>query len=170
MRRRPEPDELDAFYATYVDKVPDGDILDILEAQHTEALALYRGLTPADLDHRYAAGKWSVREVVGHLVDTEWVFTTRALRIARGDTTPLPGVDQDVLIAGADFAHRPFESLVTEYDHLRSAGRTLFASFGDQVLDRRGTASGFPISVRALLYIVAGHERHHHGVLRERSL
>ena len=168
--QRPARDEYDAFYETYVSKVPEGNVLDLLHQQTTRALALFESISPELENFRYAEGKWSTKEVIGHLVDTEWVFTTRALRIARGDTTPLPGVDQDVLIAGADFDQRPLASLIEEFRHLRGANSTLFRSLSPEAVARRGTASDCPISVRGLLYIVVGHVEHHLGVLRERYL
>ena len=166
--RRPATDEYNAFYATYVDKVGDGDILEILTNQLATALDILTGIPLERHDHRYAEGKWSAKEVVGHLLDTEWIFTYRALCIARGETNPLPGMDQDVYMAGSNFDRRSMTHLLEELRHLRSANLALFASFGDTELDRRGTASGFPITVRALLYIIAGHMEHHLGVLQEK--
>lgn len=166
--RRPATDEYNTFYSTYVDKVGDGDILDILRDQLAAILDQLTGIPLERHDYRYAEGKWSVKEMVGHLLDTEWIFTYRALCIARGETQPLPGMDQDDYMAGANFAGRSMSSLLDELNHLRSANLALFASFGEAELDRRGTASGFPISVRALLYIIAGHMKHHLGVLEER--
>ena len=170
MSRRPQPDEYDACYADYVGCVPDGDVLATFATQRDELLALITGLPEGTLDHRYAVGKWSVREVVGHVIDAERVFSYRALRFARGDATPLPGMDQDEFIAGADFAHRSHASLVDEYVHLRSANIALFGSFDDEALCRTGVASDCPFTVRALIWLTAGHERHHLDVLRERYL
>jgi len=168
--RRPGPDEYDAFYADYVGCVPDGDVLATLAAQRDEMLALLAGLSRDVLDHSYASGKWSVCEVVGHVMDAERIFAYRALRFSRADQTPLPGMDQDVFMAGADFGRRSRESLSDEYGHLRGANLALFACFDETVLDRTGVASDCSFSVRALLWVIAGHERHHLDVLRERYL
>jgi hypothetical protein len=164
----PESSEYHEYYQSYVSKVPEVDIVEVLKTEHAASVALLGGLPDALHEHRYAPGKWSVKEVIGHLVDTEWIFTYRALRFARGDTTPLPGVDQDVLIAGANFGSRSMANLVAEWKSLRAANTVLFASFGEEVLDRRGSASDCEFTVRALPYIIAGHERHHMGVLRDR--
>jgi hypothetical protein len=168
--RRPEPGEYDPFYADYVGCVPDGDVLATLAEQRDEMLALLAGLSRDVLDHRYAAEKWSVCEVVGHLMDAERVFAYRALRFARADQTPLLGMDQEVFIAGVDFGRRPGESLGSEYGLVRSANLALFESFDETVLDRTGVASDCPFTVRSLLWVIAGHERHHLDVLRERYL
>jgi len=169
-RRRPEPTEYNEFYAGYVAVVPEGDILDILGAEGAEALATFEEVSPGKLDYRYEPGKWTAREVVGHILDAEWIFTYRALRFARGDATPLPGMDQDEFMAGANFGERDMASMIAEFRHLRAANRALFGSFGEDVLDRSGTASGCSFTVRGLLYIVAGHAIHHVRVLRERYL
>jgi len=164
---RPDRSEYDAYYETYVSRVPDGAVLDTLRAQLESTGALLDGIPAAKHGHRYAEGKWSVREVVGHVLDTERVFTYRALRFARGDATPLPGMDQDEFMAGSNFEARTLADLTDEYRHLRRASIALFASFDDTILARGGVASDCSFTVRSLLYIVAGHERHHVGVLRE---
>lgn len=168
--RRPGTDEYAEFYHTYVGKVRAGDVLDTLRAQLGDMEALVARITPDRVDHRYAPGKWTAREVIGHMVDTEWIFTFRALHMARADASALPGMDQDAWMRGADFAAQPLPGLVDEWRHLRQAGLRLFASFDDDVLSRRGIASGNLFTVRALLYIIAGHFEHHRGVLRERYL
>jgi hypothetical protein len=166
MRRRPEASEYAEYFHIYVRLVPDGDIIPILEGQ----LPWFETL-PADLwDHRYAPGKWSLKEVVGHVVDTEWVFSYRALRFARGDTTPLAGMEQDDFMAGANFGQRSRDSLLAEWWHLRSAGVELFSSFSEEILDRTGRASGHDFTVRAMVYIIAGHVLHHKGVIEARYL
>ena len=119
---------------------------------------------------RYAPGKWSLTEVIGHVVDTERVLATRAMLFARGDAKPLPGFDQDALIEGAMFDDRPLASLVDEFEHLRRANVALFGSWGEEAQARRGVASGCAFTVRALVTIVAGHALHHLDVVRERYL
>lgn len=171
--RRPGPDEFDEFYGTYVHAVhlgPERGVLDRLRDQHDRATAVWTGLPEAKRDYRYAAGKWSLRQLLGHVIDAERIFAYRALCIARGDGTPLPGMDQDEYMAGARFEERSWSSLVDEYRHQRLANLALFGSFDAETLDRRGTASGLPVSVRALVWIVTGHELHHLRIVDERYL
>ncbi len=171
--QRPGPDEFGAYYAGYVARVPAGDLIDVLTSPLEDdagILARLRAAPAATAGRRYAEGKWSVAEVMGHVVDTERVFATRAMRFARGDTTPLPGMDQDVLIQGAAFDARPLGSLLTEFEHLRRSNVVLFASLEAPVHDRRGVASDVSFSVRALATILAGHALHHMDVLAERYL
>ena len=168
--RRPAEGDYDAWYASYVSAVPEGDVVGFLRRQRGEALALLGSIPAERAGFRYAPGKWSIAEVVGHVIDAEWIFTTRALRIARGDETPLPGFDSDEYAVRAGQAGRSLESLAEELGHLRSANLALFSSFDETALDRRGTASDRPITVRAQLYIIAGHAAHHLDVLRERYL
>lgn len=168
--RRPEPSEYAPFYETYVSKVGDGDIIEILRTSGSLAVETFAGVPEDRLDHRYAEGKWSVREVIGHVIDAERVFAYRVLRFARGDQTPLPGMDQEVFMAGADFGRRSLRSLVDEFRHLRAANVALFASFSGVELARGGVASEMGVTVRALVYIIAGHAIHHLGVLEQRYL
>ncbi len=168
--KRPASTEFDPYYNTYISKVPDGDIIEILRHQRRESLALYRAISSEKANYRYADGKWSIKEVVGHMIDTEWVFTSRALWVARGDQSALPGMDQDAFLANSNIGERDFDAMVEEYNHLRLANTTLFASFGDGVLDRAGIADKVSSTVRARIYIIAGHELHHIGVLKDRYL
>ena len=158
------------FYADYVRKAPEGDIVASLKTQLVTSGETFARITEEQGSYRYAAGKWSVKAVLGHLVDTEWIFGYRALRFARGDSTPLAGMDQDDYVAGARFETRTVDSLRQEFHHLRSAGIALFDSLDDEVLERRGRASECDFTVKALLYIIAGHHAHHVEVLRERYL
>jgi len=170
IRRRPEVTEYFEFYEGYVSSVPDGDIIAILQNQLRSSLDLLRDVPPGKIDFRYAPGKWSLKEVVGHVLDIEWTFAYRALTFARCDAPPLPGVDHDEYMGRANFAAREMSGLVDELEHLRCAGLQLFDSFDAATLDRGGVASGYPITVRAILYIIAGHAEHHMNVLRERYL
>jgi uncharacterized damage-inducible protein DinB len=165
---RPEPDEHLPYYARYVELVPDGDVVDRLERQLEETLTLVSAFGEQRAGHRYAPGKWSVREVVGHVVDTERIFTYRALAAARGETTPLPGFDENAYVAAADFDARTLNSLLGELTVVRRATLTFFRNLGDPALLRRVSANGAPITPRAIAWIVAGHERHHRNILRER--
>ena len=164
----PDPSEYGAFYAGYVARVPTGDVRRTLEAQLLDTLAPLDEFGEARADHRYAPGKWSVREVVGHLADTERIFAYRALRIARGDATPLSGFDENAYVAAANFARRPLAELAAELRVVRAATVALLGGLDDEALARRGTANGHPLTPRAAAYVAAGHERHHAAILRER--
>lgn len=165
---RPAVDEYAPFYQGYVRLVPETAIDEVLDAQLGTVVALIDDLTEARADHRYAAGKWSVREVIGHLIDTEWVFAGRILWFARGSGEPLPGMDQDEFSAAAHYDRVPLAALRGQFTHVRAAGLAQYRTFSPEVMARRGTASDCEFSVRALLYILAGHVRHHLRVLEER--
>ena len=167
---RPGADEYAPYYGRYVDRVPDGDIRDVLARQLDEALAFFRALPPEMGDHRYAPEKWSVKEVVGHVADAERIFAYRALRIARADETPLPGFEENPYVANASFGDRTLESLVDEWADVRRATLSLLRGLPAEAWTRRGTASGFGVSVRGLAGIVAGHLEHHLDILRTRYL
>ena len=164
---KPQPEEHVEYYAKYIKLVGD-DALGALRAQSASTPRLLSGLSEAQAMHRYAPGKWSVKEVVGHLIDGERVFSYRALRIARADTTPLPGFDENAWVPAAHFDRRAMPDLVADYQTQRAATVALFSSFDEDALVRLGTANDQPISVRALAHIIAGHELHHVGILRER--
>ena len=165
---RPDASEYAPYYGTYVGTVPEGDLLQILEDQHRDTQALLGGLSEAQALHRYAPGKWSVKEVVGHLTDAERVFSYRALRFARGDAKPLQGFDENAWVPPGKFDARPLADLAAEFAVVRRATVALFRSLDAAALERRGVASDNLVSVRALAYIIAGHERHHVGILHER--
>ena len=165
---RPGPDEYAPFYAPYIAAVPDGDVVALLESQIVETAALLRA-TPEDHGtFRYHPGKWSINDVVGHLADSERVFTYRALRFARGDRTALPGFEQDDYVAAAGADGRSLHELADELEVVRRSSVAFFRSLDLEAGVRRGGANGHDVTVRALAYITAGHERHHVRVLRER--
>jgi len=168
MLERPRPDEFAKHYQTYVDRVPDGDVVELLARQIEETGALLATVPEADAGFRYAPGKWSIREVMGHLADSERVFSYRALRFARGDETPLASFDQDQWMPGSRFDQRPLGDLVAEFRAVRQATLALLRSCNPDAFARWGTASGHRVTVRALAYVIAGHERHHVAILRER--
>ena len=167
---RPGPDEYAPFYAGYVAAVPDGELLVLLRDQLAETEALLREFSGARADHRYGPDKWSVKEVVSHMADAERVFAYRALRFARGDTTPLPGFDENDFVRGSNASARALPEIAGELRSVRMASITLFAGLSEEALLRRGPANGKDVSVRALAWIIAGHERHHARILRERYL
>jgi hypothetical protein len=166
---RPDPSEYGAYYKRYVDLVPDGDIVATLVDQMEPTLALV-GLKEGETLRRYAPGKWSLREIVGHLIDTERVFAYRALRIGRGDSTPLPGYDQDAFVAMGKFDDQTFAALLDEFRLVRLTTVALYRSFPQEAIAQTGVANDNPISVRAIAWIIAGHERHHMTIVREKYL
>ena len=166
--KRPEATEYAEFHANYVLRVPGTDVLGVLESQRLQMLQLFAGRTERDGNFRYAPGKWTVKETLGHITDAERIFTYRALRIARGDQTPLPGFEQDDFVRNGGFAARPLAELAEEFGAVRSASIALFRSFDEQAWSRRGVASQEEVTVRALGFITAGHQIHHRVILEER--
>lgn len=166
--RRPNDDEYGAYFAGYVARVPETDIVTALEAQAT-LMDRWPGRVAHDKETAaYAPGKWTVRQVVGHMSDVERVFGYRALRISRRDTTPLPGFDEGPFVEHSVYAEVPFQMLVAELAALRRANLPLFRRLDEAAWSAKGEASGMPVTVRALAYIMAGHVRHHVAVLKER--
>jgi hypothetical protein len=166
--RRPDTGEFDPYYARYIDRVPDGDVATLLEQQIGETVAALRAVPAARATYRYAPGKWSIAEVLGHLIDAERIFTYRVLRIARADRTPIEGFDENEYVPAGEFDRRSLGELIEEFNTVRRATLALVRGLPAVAWTRMGTASGKPVSVRALIYITAGHERHHLGTLRER--
>ena len=169
-RGRPARHEYAEYYDRYVSKVPGDDVLAALRAGITDTTSLLGAVSEEIGDFRYAPGKWTTKDVVRHVIDVEWVFTYRALSISRGDPAPLPGMEQDGFAANVDVSGRSLADLVDELGHLRAAGLRLFEGWSEEAWGRRGIASGNPFSARALAWVIAGHERHHVEVLRERYL
>jgi hypothetical protein len=165
---RPEPGEYPPFYETYVSKVPGGDVIAQFESQRLQSAQLFAASTERDGNFRYAPDKWTIKEVVGHLSDSERIFSYRALRIARGDQTPLPGFEQNDYVKNGNFAEQSLADLVAEFGLVRASTLALFRTFNAEAWTRRGTASNNPITVRALAFIIAGHELHHRDILKER--
>lgn len=165
---RPGQDECADHYHAYVARVADGDILDTLAVQHREFADRLRRIPEERGDHRYADGKWSVKELIGHLVDSERVMGFRALAFARSDRTPLPGFEQDDYVANGEFGTRTIAGLADEFEALRESHLALFRSFSDETWLRRGTACGCEFTTRAVAWIMAGHVSHHATVLEER--
>jgi hypothetical protein len=165
---RPGRDEYGEFHAGYVGEVPDGDVLETLEREGELAITLLRSVGPDAAGHAYAPGKWTVRDIVAHVADSERVFSYRALRFGRSDPTPLASFDQELWLPHAHAAKRRWTDLVDELRVVRAASLHLFRSFEREDWLRRGTASGVVVTVRALAWTVAGHELHHRRVLRER--
>jgi uncharacterized damage-inducible protein DinB len=167
---RPEKNEYAPYYDKYVSLVPDGEVVETLERQIEDTLALLRGVGEERAAHRYEEDKWSIKQVVGHLVDTERIFAYRALAIARGEQQSLPGMDQNEYMAGANFDARTLADLLDEFSHLRRSNVLMLRGLSEDAWSRRGVASDNEVTVRAVAYIIAGHEAHHVQILRKRYL
>ena len=165
---RPTSDEHASFFAGYIGRVPAGDLVTILNTQIADTLALLRGVPEARGDFAYAPGKWTIKEVIGHMCDVERVMSYRALRFARGDATPLPAFDENEWAPEGRFGERSLSSLIDELGIVRKSTVALFDGIPQTAWPRKGTASGNPLSVRAVACIIAGHERHHREILQTR--
>ncbi|MEP7325357.1 MAG: DinB family protein [Gemmatimonadota bacterium] len=165
---RPQSDEYAQYYAGYISQVPEDDPVAVMEAQAAVTRAALRQVTETDAMSRYAPGKWSIKEVVGHLADTERIMAYRALRFARCDEKPLQGFEQNDYVLAANFDRLPFSELMQQLADLRRSTVALFRGLDEEAWGRRGIASGNPFTVRALAFVIPGHERHHLRVLQER--
>ena len=170
MLGRPQPNEAASYYSTYIDRVTSDDIVDVLATQLDEALAFLSEISEEQSLHRYAPDKWSMRELLGHVNDTERVFMFRAMWFARGFQDPLPSFDQEVGFKAAESDKVSWANHVDEFNAIRSATLAFFRNLPDDAWLRSGIASDSPVTVRALAYIVAGHVSHHLAILRERYL
>ena len=169
-RIRPTADEYDPYYGTYIDAVEQEDVLEALVRQRDDMLGLLQGLDPETGEVRYAPGKWTLKQVIQHVLDSERIFAVRALCIARGESQELPGFDENEYAALATAGQRSLADLAEEIELVRGATLALFASLPVEAWMRTGTANGATISVRAIPWILAGHAAHHTGVIRERYL
>jgi len=166
---RPAKSEYAPHYEKYVSLVPeDDDVLVALDQQLAETLILLRGVSEQHGAFRYEPGKWSVKEVLGHMIDTERIMAYRALRIARSDRTPLSGFEQDDYVTHGGFEKRSVASLAREFEQVRRASISLFRNLDSDAWERHGIANNVEISVRALAYIIAGHELHHKAILKDK--
>ncbi len=166
----PEPTEYLAYYGKYIARVPKTDILRTLEQQNNETLRLVRSIPETRAHFRYAPGKWSINEVLGHLIDGERVFAYRALRFSRNDKTALPGFDQEPYIQFGNYDACPLSELADEFTLVRQSTISLFKHMSDEAWLRTGVASDATVSVRALAWIIAGHELHHVHILKTKYL
>ncbi|MGA2482402.1 MAG: DinB family protein [Candidatus Acidiferrales bacterium] len=167
---RPGSDECPQYYAEYVALVPEDDILAVLESQIEEVVRLFAARSETDGEFRYAPGKWSIKEVLGHVIDVERVDAYRALRVSRNDQTPLPGFEQDDYVRYGPFARCRLADLVEEFIHVRRANLAMFRALDEGAWLRRGVANNHEVSVRALAYVLAGHARHHRRIIEEHYL
>jgi hypothetical protein len=165
---RPEPGEYAPYYDRYIALVPGTEILATLEAQRRQMLLLLSGRDEAEGDFRYAPDKWTVKELLGHVCDTERIFAYRALRISRADRTPMEGFEQDDYVRNGPFSRCPLVEIIEDYIAVRRATLTLFRNLDEQAWMLRGIANKNEVTVRALAYIIAGHELHHRRILEEK--
>jgi hypothetical protein len=167
---RPQPGEYAPDFDRYISLVPGNDVLAALDEQRRQMLLLLSGRTEADGEIRYAPGKWSLKEVLGHVNDGERILSYRALRISRGDATPIEGYEQDDYVRNSPFGQRPLSDLIEDYIAVRRATVSLFRNLDEAAWGRRGVANKNEVTVRALAYIIAGHELHHRRILEEKYL
>ena len=168
LSQRPGPNESPEPMHAYIEQAPAGDIREVLERQASTTAQYLRGIPEERTLERYAPGKWSVREALGHINDIERLFTARAWWFARASQAPLPGFDEEVAVANAGFDDVPWAALIAEFESLRAATVALFRHLPAEAWRRQGTANGRPVSVRALAFTTAGHLEHHLRIYRER--
>ncbi|SEB70727.1 DinB family protein [Paenibacillus sp. GP183] len=167
MNQRPASNEYAAYHEQYVSLVPEGDLLQLMSQQIKETTDLLRNITDAQGEYRYAPGKWSLKEVIGHMSDTERIMSYRLLRFSRGDQTPLPGFEQDTYVNGAAFELHSVQDLLEELTAVRHA--TLYQLHGltDEAWGRAGKFSNNDVTVKGIAYIIAGHQLHHRKIIEE---
>ena len=169
MIQRPQPDEYPPFAAGYVGHVETTDVIGVLEQSKDSTYDLFSSMSDDEAMHAYADGKWTLKQVLGHMIDTERTFAYRALVFSR-NSIELPGFDQDIYVNNTDFNSQSIQNLASEFKALREANLFLYKAFTGAQLLRKGIASGYPVSVRALVYMTAGHELHHVKMVKERYL
>ena len=167
MINKPQPDEYASFHITYINLVPDGDIIELLEHLKNSTYDLFNNLDEDKANYAYAEGKWTLKQALGHMIDTERVFAFRLLCFSR-EFVELPGFEQETYVNGANFNSRTIQDLASEFKATRESNLYLFRSLTEEQLNKKGIASGYLVSVRALLYMIAGHELHHLGIVKEK--
>lgn len=165
--KRPSNGDYAPFYAGYIKNVPD-DVIKALEDQLYLTNTFFKAIPADKIDYRYAEGKWSIKEIVGHLIDNERIMSYRALSISRNETQSLPGFDENDYIRESNYSKRNYYDIVDELRKVRESNLPMFKSFSEEILDRRGVANNSEVTVRALLFIIAGHEIHHINIVKER--
>lgn len=162
--------EYNPYYSAYIEAIGEVDLMKTLKKQIENYPQFLASIPEDKLNYQYAEGKWTVAEVLVHVLDSERVFQYRALRFARKDQTPLPGFDQDLYVPQSGASNRKIESIIEEYKAIRQSTITLYESFEEGILKRKGVASNSNMSVAALGFIICGHQKHHRNILRERYL
>jgi uncharacterized damage-inducible protein DinB len=169
MIHKPQPDEYVSFHNTYISKVPDVDVLKLLEELKESTYKLFSNMSEEKANHAYQEGKWTLKQVLGHMIDTERTFAYRLLCFSR-NYIELPGFDQDIYVNNSNFTDRSIQSLASEFKAARESNIYMIAALTDEQLNRKGIASGNKVSVRALVSVIAGHELHHLKIIKERYL
>lgn len=167
---RPMETEYPPYYKQYINEVEGDDIIWVLENQLNDFRELVSTISEDKKTYSYAKGKWTIAELLGHVIDTERIFAFRALCFARNDPNPLPGFEQDDYIKYSNFNNRSIRSFIDEFTYLRKSNNILFGNFGEETFHRKGTANNKQVTVNALLFIIAGHFNHHMTFLKERYL
>ncbi|MGI4751654.1 MAG: DinB family protein [Janthinobacterium lividum] len=170
MISKPQPDEYAPFYKGYIDLIGEENVLEILSSSQSKTCDFFMSLPPEKADFAYAEGKWSIKEVLGHMIDTERIMTYRLLRFSRADHHPLAGFNENFFSSRSNYKTRMLTSLADEFSLLRKSNLYLYQNLNLEQLKRQGIASNALVSVKALLYIIAGHELHHLKIIRERYL
>lgn len=170
MTIKPSAGEYPSYFESYIDQVPEGNLLEILISQIEETTAFLSTLEESQWNYRYAPGKWTLKEMLGHISDTERIMGYRLLRISRGDQTPLSGYDEDEYVKGASFQNQSIAELLEEFRAVRHSTYTLLRGLNEDGWGRTGVANDKEISVRAIAYIIAGHELHHVKIIKEKYL
>jgi len=165
---RPKTGDNNPYYDKYIGLIGDDDIIEVLEEQGNKSEKFLKTFTEEQGDYSYTHGKWTAKEVLGHVIDTERIMAYRALAFARNERQSLPGFEQDDYVAESNFNKRSLAGMINELRTLRESNINLFKSFDEEILNRRGTASGSEVTVLALIYIIAGHEKHHMKILKKR--
>jgi hypothetical protein len=166
---RPSKGDYASFYAGYIKNVPD-DVVKALEEQLHSTNSFLKAIPQDKIDFRYAEGKWNIKEIVGHLIDNERIMAYRALSISRNEKQSLPSFEQDDYVRESNYRKRDYADLVDELRKVRESNLPMFKSFSKEILERRGVANNFEVTVRAILFIIAGHELHHINIIKERYL
>lgn len=170
MLKRPDLEEFPVYMRSYVQLIPEGDIIQILNGQMASTQEIFSAVTEKQAEYRYAEGKWTLSEVLGHLTDTERIMNYRILRIARGDKSPLMGFDENEYVQEASFNERTIADLLEDYQNVRRATISLLKGLPQKSLQNKGNANGFEVTVETIAYMIAGHELHHIKIIQEKYL
>lgn len=168
--QKPNVTEYAPYYQRYIDLITTDDVLSFYKLQADEIVALFTNLSEEQASFSYAEGKWTIKEVLAHIVDSERIFGYRVLAISRGDKNLLPGFDENEYVSKGKYENRSLKSLLSEYSHLSSANFELFKSLDEEMLSQKGTASGKEVTARAILFVTIGHEKHHLEIIKSRYL
>jgi uncharacterized damage-inducible protein DinB len=170
MLKRPDLEEFPVYMRSYVQLIPEGDIIQILNGQIVSTQEIFSAVTEKQAEYRYAEGKWTLSEVLGHLTDTERIMNYRILRIARGDKSPLMGFDENEYVQEASFNERTIADLLEDYQNVRRATISLLKGMPQKSFQNKGNANGFEVTVETIAYMIAGHELHHIKIIQEKYL